>query len=48
MRVKAAYPDATLITFLTPTWEELEERIRERASNEEELEERLQSAQEQI
>lgn len=48
MRVKAAYPDATLITFLTPTWEELEERIRERASNEEELEDRLQRAQEQI
>lgn len=50
MRVKAAYPDATLITFLTPTWEELEERIRERVGedNPEELEDRLQRAQEQI
>ena len=50
MRVKAVYPDATLITFLTPTWDELEKRIRERAVNDTpaELEDRLQRAQEQI
>ena len=48
MRVKAQYSDATLIFFVTPTWEELEERIRLRAKSTEELEDRLIHAQEQI
>ncbi len=48
MRVKAQYDDAVLIFFLTPTWEELEDRIRARKSAVGSLEDRLFHAQEQI
>ena len=50
MRVRALCPDATLIFLLTPTWEELEKRIRLRHQDkeEDEIQEFISSAQEEI
>jgi guanylate kinase len=50
MRVRALCPDATLIFLLTPDWDELEGRIRERHKGEEEkdIAEYILSAQEEI
>lgn len=50
MRVRALCPDATLIFLLTPTWDELEERIRDRHDGEPEgaIQDYIQSAQEEI
>lgn len=49
MRIRARCPEATLIFILSPTWEALETRIRERhAGNDEKIEELLSIAQEEI
>ena len=49
MRIRARCPEATLIFILSPTWEALETRIRERhAGNDEKIEELLSIAQEVI
>lgn len=49
MKIRAMCPDATLMFILPRTWDELEERVRERhAGNEEVIEEHLLAAQEQI
>ena len=50
MRVRALCPDATLIFLLSPTWAELEERIRKRHEGEPEevIQEYIGSAQEEI
>lgn len=49
MKVRTLCPDATLIFIVPPTWDELEERIKKRNSeNAEEIEERLAIAQEEI
>lgn len=49
MKVRAMCPDATLIFLLPPTWEDLVERIKTHNSlSEQELEERLYAAQEEI
>ena len=50
MRVRALCPDATLIFIVSPTWAELEQRIRDRhaGESEEEIQEFIGSAQEEI
>lgn len=49
MKVRVLCPDATLIFLMPPSWEELERRLRERyKGSEEEVQERLDSAQEEI
>ena len=49
MKIRSLCPDATLIFIVPPTWNELEERIRNRnTETKEELEERLLIAQEEI
>ena len=49
MKIRALSPDATLIFLLPPTWSDLEERIKTRHSESEEvIEERLIIAQEEI
>lgn len=48
IRVKAQYEDATLILFLTPSWDILEERIRARESDPAALDQCLLHAQEEI
>lgn len=49
MKVRALCPDATLIFIMPPTWEELERRIGERATESEaEIEARLLIAQEEV
>ena len=48
IRVKAQYEDATLIFFLTPSWDILEQRIRVRESDPATLENCFLHAQEEI
>lgn len=49
MKIRVLCPDATLIFLMPPSWEELEQRLRERNTESEEgIEERLNSAQEEI
>jgi len=50
MQIKGANPEATLVFLLTPTWDELEQRIRARheGKTEDEIQEYIVSAQEQI
>ena len=48
MRVRAYFPDATLIFIMPPTWEDLEERLRKLGTDEEVIEEQLEWAREQI
>lgn len=49
MKIRALCPDATLIFMLPPSWAELEERLRERASCEEEvIQKYLEMAKEEI